>query len=122
MTIQVALNHKTSYTYDRAVNLSPHVIRLRPAAHSRTPIHSYSLKIKPDGHFINWQQDPFGNHIARLVFPEKTTSLKVEVEVIDHSNGGFIKGIMQTCEFCDGDGEVHEEDAAEFLIHVEFEQ
>ena len=42
--------------------------------------------------------------------------------MIDHANGGFIKGIMQTCDFCDGDGEVHEEDAAEFLIHVEFEQ
>jgi len=82
MTIQVALNHKTSYQYDRAVNLSPHVIRLRPAAHSRTPIQSYSLKIEPADHYINWMQDPFGNYEARLVFPEKTTHFSFEVDLI----------------------------------------
>ncbi len=81
MTIRVALNHNTYYTFDRAVNLSPHTIRLRPAPHSRTPIHSYSLKIEPANHFINWQQDAFGNFLARIVFPEKTTKLSIEVEV-----------------------------------------
>jgi uncharacterized protein (DUF2126 family)/transglutaminase-like putative cysteine protease len=82
MAIRVAINHKTTYTYDRLVSLSPHVFRLRPAAHSRTAIESYSFKIKPEGHFINWQQDPFGNYQARVVFPEKTTELSVEVELI----------------------------------------
>src|SRR5210317_62143 len=82
MTIRVAINHRTSYKFDRPVNLSPHTVRLRPAPHSRTPIHSYSLKIKPDKHFINWQQDAFGNYLARLVFPEKCTELEVDVEVI----------------------------------------
>src|ERR1700712_296330 len=81
MTIQVALYHKTSYTFDRAVALSPHVVRLRPAAHCRTPILSYSLKITPEDHFINWQQDPQGNFQARLVFPKKTDEFKVEVEL-----------------------------------------
>ena len=71
MSIQIAINHKTEYRFDRAVNLSPHVVRLRPAPHSRTPILSYSLRIEPKTHFINWQQDPFGNYLARLVFPEK---------------------------------------------------
>ncbi|MEZ5447780.1 MAG: transglutaminase N-terminal domain-containing protein [Thiolinea sp.] len=61
MSIHVALNHRTVYQFDRPVHLSPHVVRLRPAAHSRTPILSYSLNIKPANHFINWQQDPFGN-------------------------------------------------------------
>ena len=82
MTIRVAINHRTSYKFDRPVNMSPHTVRLRPAPHSRTPIHSYSLKIKPDDHFINWQQDAFGNYMARLVFPEKCTEFEVDVEVI----------------------------------------
>ena len=82
MAIRVALKHNTEYHFDRLVSLAPHVIRLRPAPHSRTPIHSYSLNIEPKEHFINWQQDPYGNYLARLVFPEKTRSLKIDVEVI----------------------------------------
>ncbi|MBE0482199.1 MAG: transglutaminase family protein [Bacterioplanes sp.] len=82
MTIRVCINHRTSYQFDRPVNLSPHTVRLRPAPHTRTPIHSYSLNIKPATHFINWQQDAFGNYLARLVFPEKCTEFEVDVEVI----------------------------------------
>lgn len=82
MTIRVAIHHKTHYRFDRLVNLSKHTIRLRPAAHSRTKIHSYSLKVVPEQHFINWQQDAFGNFLASVVFPEKTRQLSVEVEVI----------------------------------------
>jgi len=82
MTIRVAVRHKTVYSFDRSVSLSPHVFRLRPAVHSRTPIKGYSLRIEPENHFINWQQDPFGNLLARVVFPEKCSKLSVEVEVI----------------------------------------
>jgi len=82
MTIRVAIRHKTIYSFDRAVSLSPHVFRLRPAVHSRTPIKAYTLRIEPKNHFINWQQDPFGNILARVVFPEKCEKLSVEVEVI----------------------------------------
>jgi uncharacterized protein (DUF2126 family)/transglutaminase-like putative cysteine protease len=82
MSIRVAINHKTTYKYDRFVSLSPHVFRLRPAVHSRTPIEAYSFKVSPKDHFINWQQDPFGNWLARVVFPEKAKELSVEVEVI----------------------------------------
>ncbi len=82
MTIRVALNHVTSYRYDRKVELSPHIIRLRPAAHARTPIEAYSLRIRPEKHFINWQQDPFGNYLARVVFPEPSDELHLEVDVI----------------------------------------
>jgi len=82
MTIRVAINHRTSYKFDRPVNMSPHTVRLRPAPHSRTPIHAYSLKIKPAEHFINWQQDAFGNYLARLVFPKKCTEFEVDVEVL----------------------------------------
>src|SRR5260221_2917423 len=82
MSIRIAINHKTTYQYDRFVSLSPHVFRLRPAVHSRTPIEAYSFKVSPEQHFINWQQDPFGNYQARVVFPEKTKQLSIEVEVI----------------------------------------
>jgi uncharacterized protein (DUF2126 family) len=82
MSIHVALNHVTHYRYDRAVGLSPQVVRLRPAPHGRTPILSYSLKVEPAQHFINWQQDPFSNHLARLVFPERTTEFKVTVDLV----------------------------------------
>lgn len=82
MAIRVAVRHKTTYSYDRPVSLSPHIFRLRPAVHSRTAIEAYSFKLKPADHFINWQQDPFGNYQARVVFPEKTKSMEIEVEVI----------------------------------------
>ncbi|MEY4590047.1 MAG: hypothetical protein RL497_2123 [Pseudomonadota bacterium] len=82
MTIRVAINHQTHYEFDREVGVSPHTVRLRPAPHCRTPIHAYSLKIQPETHFINWQQDAFGNFLARLVFPEKTKRFWVDVEVI----------------------------------------
>ena len=82
MAIRVALHHKTSYRYDRQVGLSPHEVRLRPAPHARTPILSYSLGIKPKQHFINWQQDPYGNFIARLVFPEKADELEITVDLV----------------------------------------
>ena len=82
MAISVAITHKTTYKFDRFVAMSPHVFRLRPAPHSRTPIEAYSFKVLPEQHFINWQQDPFGNYQARVVFPEKTNMLKIEVEII----------------------------------------
>ncbi|KKM01389.1 hypothetical protein LCGC14_1794900, partial [marine sediment metagenome] len=82
MTIRVALNHKTKHVYSKPVQLAPHIFRLRPAAHSRSEVTSYSLKITPENHFINWQQDPFGNYQARVVFPEKTTELSVEVDMV----------------------------------------
>lgn len=82
MTILVSIHHQTRYDFDRLVNLGPHLVRLRPAAHCRTPIHSYSLKVEPKDHFINWQQDPFGNFVSRFVFPEKIRQLSIEVELI----------------------------------------
>ena len=82
MSIHVALHHKTHYKYDRLVNLGPHVVRLRPAPHSRTRILSYSLKITPEKHFINWMQDPQSNYSARLVFEEPTREFCVEVDLV----------------------------------------
>ncbi|HKT91742.1 MAG TPA: transglutaminase family protein, partial [Paraburkholderia sp.] len=82
MSIRVALNHVTQYRYDRLVSLAPHVVRLRPAPHCRTPILSYSMRVEPAGHFVNWQQDPFANYQARLAFPEPTREFRVTIDLV----------------------------------------
>jgi uncharacterized protein (DUF2126 family) len=82
LTIHVALKHVTQYNYDRLVSLSAQVLRLRPAPHSRTPILSYSLTVEPAEHFLNWQQDPFANYLARLNFPGKTREFKITVDLV----------------------------------------
>ncbi len=82
MSIHVALRHVTQYHYDRAVELSPQLVRLRPAPHCRTPILSYSQRITPSGHFLNWMQDPQSNYVARVTFPEKVEELRVEIDLV----------------------------------------
>ncbi|OMC12029.1 transglutaminase [Mycolicibacter heraklionensis] len=82
MGIKVALEHRTSYNFDRLVEIHPHVVRLRPAPHSRTPIEAYSLQVEPADHFVNWQQDAFGNYLARLVFPTRARNLTITVGLI----------------------------------------
>ena len=82
MSITVSLHHKTTYRYDGLVHLAPHVVRLRPAPHCRTPILAYSLKVRPTQHFMNWQQDPFGNYQAHLVFTKETQELELEVDLV----------------------------------------
>jgi transglutaminase-like putative cysteine protease len=72
----------TDYQYDREVELSPQLVRLRPAPHCRTRVLSYSQRVTPAGHFINWQQDPQGNYVARLTFPEQVRELRIEVDLI----------------------------------------
>ncbi len=82
MGIKVSLEHRTAYSFDRLVEVHPHEVRLRPAPHSRTPIEAYSLQVSPAAHYINWQQDAFGNFVARLVFPEPTKELSITVGLI----------------------------------------
>ncbi len=82
MSVHVALNHVTHYRYDRLISVGPQIVRLRPAPHSRTRILSYSMRVEPGEHFVNWQQDPQSNYLARLVFPEKTRALRIEIDLV----------------------------------------
>jgi transglutaminase-like putative cysteine protease len=82
MSIRIALNHRTTYRYDRHVQFGPQIVRLRPAPHCRTPIRSYSLRATPDEHFLNWQQDAYANFLARLIFPKSADELSVEVDLV----------------------------------------
>ncbi|HEX3869827.1 MAG TPA: transglutaminase family protein, partial [Pirellulales bacterium] len=104
MPIRVALHHKTSYQYDRAVEIFPQVVRLKPAAHCRTPIRSYTLRVTPGDHFINWQQDPHGNYLARLVFPKKSDRLEFSVEltadmIVVNPFDFFLEAYADNCPF-----------------------
>ncbi|KAA3621773.1 MAG: IMP dehydrogenase, partial [Proteobacteria bacterium] len=104
MAIRISLRHTTEYAYEKPVRLSPQLVRLRPAPHTRTPLHQYSLKVSPENHFVNWQQDPFGNHVARLVFAEPTSRFEIDVSVTAdlvtiNPFDFFIEDIAQTCPF-----------------------
>ncbi|HSC88604.1 MAG TPA: transglutaminase family protein, partial [Polyangiaceae bacterium] len=82
MAVRVALTHRTTYEYERPAQMGPQIVRLRPAPHNRTPVHSYSLRLEPAEHFLNWQQDPHGNFLARVVVPEKTSRFQVLVDMV----------------------------------------
>ncbi|MDZ4657138.1 MAG: transglutaminase family protein [Bythopirellula sp.] len=81
MSIRVALHHRTEYRYDDPSEFGPHMVRLRPAPHTRTPVLSYSLRVEPAEHYVNWQQDPYGNYVGRFVFPERSKHLVFEVDL-----------------------------------------
>jgi len=83
MAIHASIHHLTHYTYDRNVTMGPQIVRLRPAPHSRTRVISHSLKVGPEPHFVNHQQDPYGNWLTRYIFPEPVREFKIEVDLGD---------------------------------------
>jgi len=104
MSIVVALYHKTTYIYDRLVTVAPHIVRLRPAPHTRTPVTSYSLRVTPGNHFVNWQQDPYSNYLARFVFADQVRRLEFEVDLVAEMTiinpfDFFLEPDAETCPF-----------------------
>lgn len=81
MTVRVHLQHGTRYRYDRPVALGPHEIRLEPLPACRTPVSSYTLSVRPARHAMNWYYDAAGNHVARVLFQEKTPLLEIDVDL-----------------------------------------
>ena len=113
MSIHVALSHVTHYKYDRLIELSPQLVRLRPAPHCRTPILSYSQRIAPEPHFINWQQDPQGNYVARLTFPEKVREFRIEIDLVAEMSvhnpfDFFLEPAAEQWPFCYQDRQLRE--------------
>ena len=90
MPIEAELRHRTTYRYERAVSLGPQVIQLRPAPHCKTPISDYALTVKPTDHILHWQFDPLGNHLARVIFPSKTSELIVDVTMVAPKGPGHL--------------------------------
>ena len=113
MTIRIALHHSTQYSYDRPISLGPQLIRLRPAFHARTPIEAYSLRVEPAEHFCNWQQDPFGNPVARYVFPKQCQSLSVTVDLVADSGSAGVSASKAT-----GVGGIAAANDRHFLVSV----
>ena len=72
---RVRIEHRTCYAYDRPVHLSPHRIRLRPAASMPARIRDYALSITPEPQSLHWQEDAWRNRVARAVFLEPTREL-----------------------------------------------
>ena len=116
MSIHVALHHKTHYTYDKPVGHGPHVVRLRPAPHCRTKILSYSQRISGGEHFVNWQQDPFANWNARLVFADKMKEVAAGFDVQDPANISPIVVWLGSAESSDVTGKCFETEGGKLSI------
>jgi uncharacterized protein (DUF2126 family)/transglutaminase-like putative cysteine protease len=80
--VRLFVQHKTAYQYPKPAALGPHLIRLRPAAHTKAKIETYSLKIAQPCE-LRWQQDPAGNWVARVSFPKgsRYDALNITVEM-----------------------------------------
>ena len=78
--MRIRIRHHTEYRYPEPAALGPHYVRLRPAEHTRARLLAYNLTIGPE-HEIRWQQDPWGNRIARVTFDEETRARALSVTV-----------------------------------------
>lgn len=106
MSIHVALRHVTPYEYERPVVLSPQRVRLRPAPHCRTRILSYSQRVTPEKHFVNWQQGPQSNYVSRLTFLDRVREFRVEVDLVAemsvYNSKPFSKLVLAACTIMNG--------------------
>ena len=80
--MRLLIQHRTHYGYDRPAALGPHTVRLRPAGHAKAKIETYALSVAQPCR-LRWQQDPAGNHVARVSFDagERVSAFDLLVEM-----------------------------------------
>lgn len=78
---RLRIEHRTTYTYPRPVELGRHRLVIRPREGHDLRVESMVLEIIP-AHRLVWTCDVFGNNVAIVDFLEPATQLEIFSDVI----------------------------------------
>lgn len=77
------IHHRTTYTFQEKVSLSPHRLMLRPRDGRELRLLSHKITIFPEAE-LSWSHDVFGNAIASATFQTPSDSLVVDNSATVH--------------------------------------